>query len=95
MIPNTDKEREQLVKKAKFEEQFPSFNEYSSTEEWDELINWNEDSRGYDKELIKKAIKEHCLDKRKVREVLDNHKVCSCVSSKDNCIEKIKEELGL
>jgi len=62
-----------------FEEEFPSFpcfGKYKDMpkdyENWDDFINWDEDMRGYDIELIKNAMLEFCLDKEKVRKALKN-----------------------
>ena len=50
---------------GEFEKQFPDF------EDWDDLINWDEDSRGYDKGDIINAIQYSCISKQRVRGVID------------------------
>ena len=89
------------MNEKEFLKNHPSFEKYSETSEFSELINWNEDSRGYDKELIKEAIQETQIDKQKVREAFlkifgkGKRKSNDEILVKRIIIDMVYKELGL
>ncbi len=84
--------------------------EHQSFGDWDDLINWDCDSRGYDQEEIIDRIHETQLDKQKVFDVIDkklthyesnlnfelSNKVWQAMNKdRVRLLRELKEDLGL
>ena len=87
-----------------FEEEFPSFKDVTSGDgnvEWDILRDWTDAPFDFDLDvtLVKRTIQQKCLDKRRVKEVINNAYMNSDNDARLDSTEVMKailfKELGL